>query len=238
MTKRTKTELTSQVSGLLPDNNLGEISPSDIRSVFTDVGDSLVFWDDTAPASMTATGVVGEMKISSVTIGETTIYHLYVCVATDTWRRSELVSFQKEEILNMSAMSDYLEAAICNHVLRNTAFTTPGDNVYVGLIKYYDSAVVEAGTLTQEASGGAYARQQVNGTGAWTAPGAAGATSNVAAITFPTATADWDNISGVIIADAASAGNVLLHGSLTTARDVKDGDVFKFNIGDLDITFA
>ena len=42
----------------------------------------------------------------------------------------------------------------------------------------------------------------------------------------------------MIINDASSDGNVLLHGSLTTARDVKNGDVFKFNAGDLDITFA
>ena len=44
----------------------------------------------------------------------------------------------------------------------------------------------------------------------------------------------------LIITDNATpgAGNVLLHGSLTTARDVKNGDVFKFNAGDLDVTFA
>jgi hypothetical protein len=45
-------------------------------------------------------------------------------------------------------------------------------------------------------------------------------------------------VSGVIIADAATAGNVLLHGPLTTPRDVVSGDVFKFNDGDLDISFT
>ena len=134
----------------------------------------------------------------------------------------------------MSAMSTYLENALVNHVLRNTAYTTPGTTVYVGLIKYYDAAVVEAGTLTEEASGGSYARVQVT---AWDAA-SNGATQNTGAITFPTATGDWGGISGVIIADHATAGNVLLHGSLTSARDVKNGDVFKFNAGDLDITFA
>ena len=134
----------------------------------------------------------------------------------------------------MSAMSTYLENALVNHVLRNTAYTSPGTTVYVGLIKYYDAAVVEAGTLTQEASGGSYARVQVT---AWDAA-SNGATQNTGAITFPTATGDWGGISGVIISDHASAGNVLLHGSLTSARDVKNGDVFKFNAGDLDITFA
>tara|TARA_Y100000310_G_C20230479_1_gene600014 strand:+ start:100 stop:504 length:405 start_codon:yes stop_codon:yes gene_type:complete len=134
----------------------------------------------------------------------------------------------------MSAMSTYLENKLASHVLRNTAYTTPGTSVYVGLIKFYETATLEAGTLTQEASGGSYARVQVT---AWDAP-SDGATQNTGAITFPTASADWGNVSGVIVSDAASAGNVLLHGSLTTARDVKNGDVFKFNAGDLDITFA
>ena len=139
----------------------------------------------------------------------------------------------------MSAMSTYLEDALINHVLRNTAYASPGTTVYVGLIKYYDAAVVEAGTLTQEISTSgstAYNRIQVTG---WDAA-SNGATQNTGAITFPTATADWGGVSGVIITDNATpgAGNVLLHGSLTTAREVKDGDVFKFNAGDLDVTFA
>ena len=131
-------------------------------------------------------------------------------------------------------MSTYLENALASHVLRNTAYTTPGTTIYVGLINFYETAKLEAGTLTQEASGGSYARIQVT---AWDAP-SDGATQNTGAITFPTASADWGNVSGVIVSDHATAGNVLLHGSLTTARDVKNGDVFKFNAGDLDITFA
>ena len=98
MTKRTKTELASQVSSLLPDNTSAEISPSDIRSVFTAVGDSLTFWDDTKPASATETCVKGETKFGSTDFGGGSIvYHLYVCVDTDTWRRAELTTFQKEQ---------------------------------------------------------------------------------------------------------------------------------------------
>ena len=135
----------------------------------------------------------------------------------------------------MSAMSTYLENALVNHVLRNTAYTTPGTSVYVGLIKYYETDKMEAGTLTsKEDFGGSYARVQVTG---WDAP-SDGATQNTGAITFPTATGDWGMVSGVIVSDHASSGNILLHGSLTTPRDVKNGDVFKFNAGDLDITFA
>ena len=135
----------------------------------------------------------------------------------------------------MAALSDYLEDALINHVLRNTAYTTPGTSIYVGLVKFYESSKLEAGTLTQESSGGAYARQQVT---SWDDPSGGGATQNTSAITFPTATADWGMVSGVFVADASSGGNVLLHGTLTTARDIKNGDVFKFNAGDLDITFS
>jgi hypothetical protein len=133
------------------------------------------------------------------------------------------------------AMSDYLEEKLINHVLRNTAFTTPGTTIYVGLIQFYESHILEAGTLTQEVSGGDYARQQHS---AWDDPSGSGATENTGVITFPTATADWGWISGVIVSDAATAGNVLLHGALTTPRDVVSGDVFKFNDGDLDISFT
>ena len=136
----------------------------------------------------------------------------------------------------MSAMSNYLEDALVNFVLRNNpdTFVSPGTVIYVGLIKYYDASVVEAGTLTQEVTGNGYTRIQVTG---WDAS-SNGATQNTGAITFPTATGDWNGVSGVIISNHATAGQVLLHGSLTTFRDVKNGDVFKFNAGDLDVTFA
>jgi len=91
MTKRTKTELSTQVSDLLLDNSSGEISPEDIRIVFTDVGDSLLFWDSTIPTSTTEpTCVKGETKFGK---NVDDVYHLFVCVETNTWRRTELTSF-------------------------------------------------------------------------------------------------------------------------------------------------
>jgi hypothetical protein len=93
MTKRTKTELSSQTASILPDNSNGQISPSDVRSSFIDTADSVVFWEDSVASSATATCSAGEMRFGGTTVESTTIYHLYVCVATDTWRRMELVSF-------------------------------------------------------------------------------------------------------------------------------------------------
>jgi hypothetical protein len=141
------------------------------------------------------------------------------------------------------AMSNYLESIVINHLFRTDTFAKPSA-IYVGLIKFYEADKVEAMTGTtvsvaKEASGGAYARIAVTQNDSnWSAASAGGATSNSNAITFPTATADWGNISGVFVADALSGGNLLLHGALTTPRDVQDGDVFKFNAGDLDVTFT
>ena len=135
----------------------------------------------------------------------------------------------------MAALSNYLEDALVNHVLRNSALASPGESIYVGLIKFYETKTLEPGTLTQEVATGSYTRIQVTN---WLDPDGGGATQNNADITFPTATADWGYVSGVFVADAATDGHVLLHGTLTSARDVNSGDVFKFNAGDLDITFS
>ena len=90
MTKRTKTDLvTNIIDALLLDNDSGEISPEDIRTGFIDTADSVVFWDNTKPASATASCILGEVKIGVTS----EIWHLYICVATDTWRKAELGSF-------------------------------------------------------------------------------------------------------------------------------------------------
>ena len=146
----------------------------------------------------------------------------------------------------MSALTEYLENKLINHVFRNTAYTTPGTSVYVGLVGYYESGGangLEHGLKpyngsNKELSGGSYARVQHT---AWRSPytvGTSGVIDNNTAVTFPTATGNWGMVSGVIIADASTQGNVLMHGALTTPRDVKSGDVFKFNANDLDITFS
>jgi len=131
----------------------------------------------------------------------------------------------------MAAMSNYLEDALVNHVLRNTAFTTPGTSVYVSL---FTTDPTDAGNGT-EVTGGSYARIQVT---AWTAPSSNGTTANTNAITFPTATASWGTVTHFGIHDALTTGNLLIHGILSAQKVVGDGDVFQFAAGDLDVVFA
>ena len=88
MTSKTKAELQSQINTLLPDNTNAEISPEDVRTNFIDATDSLIFYKSTAPASSTEACVVGDIRVAG-----SDPYYMYVCVASNLWRRTELAPF-------------------------------------------------------------------------------------------------------------------------------------------------
>ncbi len=136
----------------------------------------------------------------------------------------------------MSQMSDYLEGQIRAHIFRTASFTKP-TALYVAL---FTAAPSDAGGGT-EVSGGSYARVNLPPLDTnWSAPdGTGGLTDNLAAITFPAPSANWGSITHFAIFDAASAGNMLLWGALTTPKTVNNGDPApSFPIGSLDVTFA
>ena len=144
----------------------------------------------------------------------------------------------------MSAMSDYLENKLIDHILRNTSFSLPS-TIYVAL---YTAAPSDAGGGT-EVSGGSYARVQVGpGTTDWrntqnsgsgASSGTGGQTANVADITFPSPTGNWGSVTHFGIHDHVSAGNLLFHGALTVPKTVNNGDPApKFLAGSLVVTLA
>ena len=128
----------------------------------------------------------------------------------------------------MSAMSNYLENALVNATLRNTAYTSP-TTVYVGL---FTTDPTDAGSGT-EVSGGSYVRQSAT----FAAP-SNGASSTSADVTFPQATANWGTVTHFGVFDASTAGNLLDHGALTTSKTIETGDVFKISSGNLTVTLA
>lgn len=135
----------------------------------------------------------------------------------------------------MSAASDFLENAVLNHVLGNTTYT-PATTLHLGLFTNGStnaSVNLEAGTLTDEVSGGSYARQTITFTAA-----SAGSSPNTATVTFPTATASWGEITHVAVMDAATAGNVLFWGTVTTPKTIESGDTFQVSAGNLTITLS
>lgn len=129
----------------------------------------------------------------------------------------------------MSAMSDYLEGKILDHVLSTASFTMPSA-VYVGLStgSFGDD---NSGT---ELSGNGYVRQ---GAVAFDAA-SGGVADNTNNIEFPAATASWGLVSHFGLFDASSGGNLLIHGALNTAKTISTGDILRISAGDLDITAA
>lgn len=128
----------------------------------------------------------------------------------------------------MSAMSDYLENEILDHILGTGAYTMPA-TVYVGLStgSFNDD---NSGT---ELTGNNYARESISFGAA-----ASGTASNDAAVEFNAATGSWGTVSHFGIFDALTSGNLLIHGALTASKVIETGDILKIAIGDMDITAA
>ena len=128
----------------------------------------------------------------------------------------------------MSAMSDFLELEVLDHILGTGAYTMPS-NVYIGLStgSFGDD---NSGT---ELSGSGYARQAITFAAASSASAATNAT-----VTFPTATGSWGSVGFWAIFDAASSGNLLIHGAFASAKTIASGDVLRINSGDLTVTAA
>lgn len=140
------------------------------------------------------------------------------------------------------SMTNYLESGILNHIFRTDAFSEP-TTIAIGLTADVPAEADTGGVNTEVSNAGSYARVDVGApaNGDWDfvdqGPGASGHTQNTSVITFPQATANWGMVSGVIITDSATygAGNVLMFGKLTVARDIKNNDTFSFAAGELDI---
>ena len=128
----------------------------------------------------------------------------------------------------MSAMSDFLELEVLDHVLGTGSYTMP-TTVRIGLStgSFGDD---NSGT---ELSGSGYARQAIT-----FAAASSGSAATNATVTFPTATGSWGAVSHWAIFDAASGGNLLIHGVFATPKTITSGDVLRINSGDLTVTAA
>ena len=133
----------------------------------------------------------------------------------------------------MAALTNYLENKLIDHIFQGTPYTGPS-TLYVALFTAVSDG--EAGTVT-EVSGGSYARVAVTANSSnWAdATGNNGTTSNVNAITFPAATADWGTATHFGIYDAASAGNLLVYAALTASRNITNGSTPSFAAGSLTV---
>lgn len=138
------------------------------------------------------------------------------------------------------SVSDVYEKRILDLIFRNAnaSATVPlaldATNVWIGL---FTATPSDTGGGT-EVSGGSYARVAVARTGAgWNAAaGALAATTNTGTITFPTATGSWGTVTQFGIFDAATTGNLVWWGDLTTSKTIGSGDTASFAAGTLSLT--
>lgn len=133
-------------------------------------------------------------------------------------------------VTHAGALTDYAENKIIDAVIRGQTLGAPA-TWYVAL---YTACPTDA-TAGTEVTGGGYARVAVTaGLTQWAGTQAAGSTvassgtggttSNNAAITFPTPTANWGTITCWGLTDAATAGNIWVYSALTVSKTVNNGD--------------
>lgn len=136
----------------------------------------------------------------------------------------------------MSNMTNTLETAISNAVLRGGTYT--GGRLYIGL---YISATGETGGGT-EASYTGYARQSFRSdiqTNAdqFSVPDGAGTASSTNDINYPANAGSAQTVSHYGILDAASGGNMLFAGALAAAKQIDPTDIPSFPAGTVKITW-
>lgn len=130
----------------------------------------------------------------------------------------------------MANLTDFAENKLIDAIFRGQASGLPA-TWHVGL---FTAAPNDAGGGT-EVSGGSYARAAVTASlanfagtqsaGSTTASsGTGGVTSNNNAVTFPVPSANWGSITHFALFDASSGGNMWIHGALTVAKTVNNGD--------------
>ena len=145
-----------------------------------------------------------------------------------------------------NAATNYLERRLLHFLFKNNSlsFATPGNSIYVGLA----TAVTNTGELGSseitEANFTNYQRVQVTptavgNTGGWTMIGSDSTDTQTATnqnnIEFPASGGTNNTITHVIIADAASSGNILFVGALDVQKVIETGDIFRINAGNLTI---
>ena len=134
-----------------------------------------------------------------------------------------------------NAATTFLENKILNFLFKNNAgsFTTPGDNIYVGLATAVSSA--EGGSVT-EATFTNYARQQ-KAASTWTVPSTStdAQIATTSQIEFPASGGTNNTITHVFIASASSSGDIYFIGALDASKVIASGDIFRINAGNLSI---
>ena len=128
----------------------------------------------------------------------------------------------------MANLSNYAENKVLDHLFKNTSYTSP--TAYIG---YFNNTITDSSVPT-EVTGNGYGRVEISSK---MGSASSGTITNTSAITFPAASGgDHGVITAIAIYDAATSGNMIAYGSLTTSKTISDGDQLNIAIGNLSIS--
>ena len=131
----------------------------------------------------------------------------------------------------MGSFSDEIEPQLLSHIFKVATWNSP-TNLYVALSNSTLTDTAFGTNLRGEVSGGAYARKKCN---TWTTP-SANTISNSIKVEYTQATANWGTVKAFAICDHSSTGDVIVYGSLSTAKKIGTNDTAKFATNDIDIS--
>lgn len=143
----------------------------------------------------------------------------------------------------MANLSNYAESGLLNFWLRSNSnsFKAPL-TIAIALCSGVPAKSCTGGNLPEIANAGGYARVNLGAPANsiftdWTQVSVSGNINNVSTITFPTATSYWGWVSGVGILDSGTygSGNLLLWASLSTPREILNGDTYTISSANLNI---
>lgn len=140
------------------------------------------------------------------------------------------------EITANTGLSDYAANGLLDRMFRNQAFTIAANYLAVATATLSDSTT---GSTATEPSGNNYSRLAINASGgaspAWEAA-SNNTVQNAHAFTMPTPSGSWGTIVAAFIADASTAGNVLMYDNAITDQAVASGDTVQYAAGALDFS--
>lgn len=131
----------------------------------------------------------------------------------------------------MGSLSDAMEIAVLDHVLKNGAYSQP-TNIYLALVT---TTVVDSDTGASIAEPGSNYARVIHNT--WDDPLGGRASENTNAITFVEASGSWGTIVGWAIVESASgAGLIVAHGDFAVSSVINSGDTAFIADGDIDVS--
>ena len=131
----------------------------------------------------------------------------------------------------MAKLTNYMELWAIDHMFRGASYGIVATQ-FVGLYTGTPSDIGDGA----EVSGGGYARQPFIFNAAANIGGVGQATSN-AEISFGVASATYGNVVAAAILDKVTGGTMLMWSGISAPKQVNINDTFKFNAGDVQITF-